>query len=82
MRPGNTAGALAGLAAYGHAGSVGPLEWGTHVAVLNSQDSVTPPADSAPMPAWNRGHRRAAPARMGGASLPLQNHLSVGDWVT
>ena len=34
---------------------VGYLEWGTRLAVLNSQDGVTPPADSAPMPAWNWG---------------------------
>ena len=34
---------------------VGYLEWGTRLAVLNSQDGVTPPPQDAPMPAWNWG---------------------------
>jgi hemoglobin len=34
---------------------VGYLEWGTRLAVLNSQDGVTPPPDDAPMPVWNWG---------------------------
>ena len=34
---------------------VGYLEWGTRLAVLNSQDGVAPPPESAPMPQWNWG---------------------------
>jgi hemoglobin len=34
---------------------VGYLEWGTRLAVLNSQDGVTPPPADAPMPEWNWG---------------------------
>ena len=34
---------------------VGYLEWGTRLAVLNSQDSVTPPPSDAPMPIWGWG---------------------------
>jgi hemoglobin len=32
---------------------VGYLEWGTRLAVLNSQDDVVPPSADAPMPEWN-----------------------------
>ena len=34
---------------------VGYLEWGTPLAVMNSQDGVAPPPDDAPMPEWNWG---------------------------
>src|SRR5437868_2814381 len=34
---------------------VGYLEWGTRLAVMNSQDGAAPPADNAPMPQWNWG---------------------------
>jgi hemoglobin len=34
---------------------VGYLEWGTRLAVLNSQDGVTKPDDATPMPQWNWG---------------------------
>jgi hemoglobin len=34
---------------------LGYLEWGTRLAVMNSQDGVSPPADDPPMPAWNWG---------------------------
>ena len=34
---------------------VGYLEWGTRLAVMNSQEGVAPPADDAPMPQWNWG---------------------------
>jgi hemoglobin len=34
---------------------VGYLEWGTRLAVMNSQDGVTQPSADAPMPAWNWG---------------------------
>jgi hemoglobin len=34
---------------------VGYLEWGTRLAVLNSQDAVAPPREDAPMPQWNWG---------------------------
>jgi hemoglobin len=34
---------------------VGYLEWGTRLAVINSQPGVTPPPDNPPMPAWNWG---------------------------
>lgn len=32
---------------------VGYLEWGTRLAVMNSQPGVEPPADNPPMPAWS-----------------------------
>jgi hemoglobin len=32
---------------------VGYLEWGTRLAVMNSQPGVEAPADNPPMPAWN-----------------------------
>jgi len=31
------------------------LEWGSRIAVINSQDGVTEPSQSLPMPAWNWG---------------------------
>lgn len=31
------------------------LEWGTRIAVINSQPGVPPPQDGTPMPAWNWG---------------------------
>jgi hemoglobin len=34
---------------------VGYLEWGTRLAVINSQDGVAPPTDNPAMPAWNWG---------------------------
>lgn len=34
---------------------VGYLEWGTRIAVLNSQPGVTAPAGNPPMPKWNWG---------------------------
>jgi hemoglobin len=34
---------------------VGYLEWGTRIAVLNSQPGVAPPAADLPMPAWDWG---------------------------
>ena len=34
---------------------VGYLEWGTRLAVLNSQNGVTAPADDPPMPTWGWG---------------------------
>ena len=34
---------------------VGYLEWGTRLAVINSQDGVEAPPEDAPMPAWNWG---------------------------
>jgi hemoglobin len=34
---------------------VGYLEWGTRLAVLNSQDGVSAPDEYAPMPEWNWG---------------------------
>lgn len=34
---------------------VGYLEWGTRLAVLNSQDGVAAPVDDPPMPTWNWG---------------------------
>jgi hemoglobin len=34
---------------------VGYLEWGTRLAVLNSQDGVAPPPVDAAMPEWNWG---------------------------
>jgi hemoglobin len=34
---------------------VGYLEWGTRLAVVNSQEGVATPADDAPMPRWNWG---------------------------
>jgi hemoglobin len=34
---------------------VGYLEWGTRLAVINSQDGVAPPDASMPMPSWNWG---------------------------
>ena len=34
---------------------VGYLEWGTRLAVLNSQDGVAAPTDNPPMPKWNWG---------------------------
>ncbi|MEP6830898.1 MAG: globin [Rhizomicrobium sp.] len=34
---------------------VGYLEWGTRLAVLNSQEGVTKPDETAPMPSWNWG---------------------------
>jgi len=34
---------------------VGYLEWGTRLAVMNSQDGVTQPPADAPMPEWNWG---------------------------
>ena len=34
---------------------VGYLEWGTRLAVMNSQEGVAPPADDAPIPQWNWG---------------------------
>lgn len=32
---------------------VGYLEWGSRLAVMNSQDGVTPPAPDLPMPEWS-----------------------------
>lgn len=34
---------------------VGYLEWGTRLAVLNSQDGAAKPDDAMPMPHWNWG---------------------------
>ena len=34
---------------------VGYLEWGTRLAVLNSQDGAEPPPANSPMPMWNWG---------------------------
>lgn len=34
---------------------VGYLEWGTRLAVANSQDGVEPPTESTPMPKWDWG---------------------------
>lgn len=34
---------------------VGYLEWGTRLAVINSQEGVAPPIDNPPLPAWNWG---------------------------
>ena len=34
---------------------VGYLEWGTRLAVMNSQEGVALPPDDAPMPQWNWG---------------------------
>jgi hemoglobin len=34
---------------------VGYLEWGTRLAVMNSQEGVAPPNDNSQMPAWNWG---------------------------
>ena len=34
---------------------VGYLEWGTRLAVMNSQDGVAAPTDNPPMPVWNWG---------------------------
>jgi hemoglobin len=34
---------------------VGYLEWGTWLAVMNSQEGVAPPVDDVPMPQWNWG---------------------------
>ena len=34
---------------------VGYLEWGTRLAVINSQPGVEPPANNPPMPTWNWG---------------------------
>jgi hemoglobin len=34
---------------------VGYLEWGTRLAVMNSQPDATPPGDSLPMPRWGWG---------------------------
>lgn len=34
---------------------VGYLEWGSRLAVLNSQDSAAPPEPGTPMPVWNWG---------------------------
>jgi hemoglobin len=34
---------------------VGYLEWGTRLAVLNSQDGVAQPAEGLPMPVWGWG---------------------------
>jgi hemoglobin len=34
---------------------VGYLEWGTRLAVLNSQDGVASPAEDSPMPVWGWG---------------------------
>ena len=34
---------------------VGYLEWGTRIAVINSQSTENPVADSEPMPSWNWG---------------------------
>ena len=34
---------------------VGYLEWGTRLAVINSQDGVTKPEPGLPMPAWGWG---------------------------
>jgi hemoglobin len=34
---------------------VGYLEWGTRLAVINSQDGVAQPDPSMPMPPWNWG---------------------------
>lgn len=34
---------------------VGYLEWGTRLAVMNSQEGVASPNDNPPMPAWNWG---------------------------
>jgi hemoglobin len=34
---------------------VGYLEWGTRLAVINSQDGVAAPADNPPMPKWGWG---------------------------
>jgi hemoglobin len=34
---------------------VGYLEWGTRLAVINSQPGVAAPADDPPMPAWGWG---------------------------
>lgn len=34
---------------------VGYLEWGTRLAVLNSQDGVEAPSDDPPMPVWGWG---------------------------
>jgi hemoglobin len=34
---------------------VGYLEWGTRLAVLNSQDGVPSPTDGLPMPSWGWG---------------------------
>ncbi|HSS15038.1 MAG TPA: group II truncated hemoglobin [Rhizomicrobium sp.] len=34
---------------------VGYLEWGTRLAVINSQDGVAEPDPAAPMPKWNWG---------------------------
>ena len=33
----------------------GYLEWGTRLAVINSQDGVTKPEPGLPMPAWGWG---------------------------
>jgi hemoglobin len=32
---------------------IGYLEWGSRLAVMNSQDGVDPPEPNLPMPAWN-----------------------------
>ena len=34
---------------------VGYLEWGSRIAVINSQDGVVEPSQSLPMPQWNWG---------------------------
>jgi hemoglobin len=34
---------------------VGYLEWGTRIAVINSQDGVAPPSADIPMPQWGWG---------------------------
>ena len=34
---------------------VGYLEWGSRIAVINSQDGVVAPSESPPMPSWNWG---------------------------
>jgi len=34
---------------------VGYLEWGTRIAVINSQDGVQPPPADTPMPKWDWG---------------------------
>ncbi len=38
---------------------VGYLEWGTRLAVLNSQESVVEPDANLPMPVWNWGRLAA-----------------------
>jgi len=56
---------------------VGYLEWGTRLAVMNSQDGVTQPPSDAPMPEWN-WDRPAVRGKAAFRALPLCHRVAPG----